>query len=82
MNSSRRDLPYEELATLREAWLAVSDASELIDQAVGLKWHEDAEKCRERIRDAISIGFGCSAVSHLPDDPSHWRLTQRSTAAA
>ncbi len=59
----------EELAALREAWLAVYDASEPIDRATGLKWHEDAEKCRERIRKTISIGSGCSAVSHMPDDP-------------
>jgi hypothetical protein len=65
----RHGFVVEELAALREAWLAVYDASEPIDQAVGLKWHEDAEKCRERIRKTISIGSGCSAVSHLPDDP-------------
>jgi len=66
----------EELAALREAWLAVYDASEPIDRGTGLKWHEDAEKCRERIRKTISVGSGCSAVSHLPDDPvtkdPHW----------
>jgi hypothetical protein len=65
----RHGFVVEELAALREAWLAVYDASEPIDRAVGLKWHEDAEKCRERIRKTISIGSGCSAVSHLPDDP-------------
>ena len=65
----RHGFVVEELAALREAWLAVYDASEPIDRAVGLKWHEDAEKCRERIRKTISIGSGCSAVSHLPDEP-------------
>jgi hypothetical protein len=65
----RHGFVVEELAALREAWLAVYDASEAVDQAAGLKWHEDAEKCRERIRKTISIGSGCSAVSHLPDDP-------------
>ena len=65
----RHGFVVEELAALREAWLAVYDAGEPIDQAAGLKWHEDAEKCRERIRKTISIGSGCSAVSHLPDDP-------------
>ena len=65
----RHGFVVEELASLREAWLAVYDASEPIDRATGLKWHEDAEKCRERIRKTISIGSGCSAVSHLPDDP-------------
>jgi hypothetical protein len=65
----RHGFVVEELAALREAWLAVYDASEPIDRATGLKWHEDAEKCRERIRKTISIGSGCSAVSHMPDDP-------------
>ena len=59
----------EELAALREAWLALYDASEPIDRATGLKWHEDAEKWHERIRKTISIGSGCSAASHMPDDP-------------
>jgi hypothetical protein len=65
----RHGFVVEELTALREAWLAVYDASEPIDRATGLKWHEDAEKCRERIRKTISIGSGCSAVSHMPDDP-------------
>jgi len=65
----RHGFVVEELAALREAWLAVFDASEPVDQAAGLKWHEDAEKCRERIRKTTSIGSGCSAVSHIPDDP-------------
>jgi hypothetical protein len=65
----RHGFVVEELAALREAWLAVYDASEPIDRAIGLKWHEDAEKCRERIRKTMSIGSGCSAVSHMPDDP-------------
>jgi hypothetical protein len=65
----RHGFVVEELAALREAWLAVYNASEPIDRAIGLKWHEDAEKCRERIRKTISIGSGCSAVSHMPDDP-------------
>ena len=65
----RHGFVVEELAALREAWLAVYDASEPTDRAIGLKWHEDAEKCRERVRKTISIGSGCSAVSHMPDDP-------------
>ena len=65
----RHGLVVEELAALREAWLAVYDASEQTDRATRLRWHEDAEKCRERIRRTISIGSGCSAVSHVPDDP-------------
>ena len=65
----RHGFVVEELAALREAWLAVYDASEPTDRAIRLKWHEDAEKCRERVRKTISIGSGCSAVSHIPDDP-------------
>lgn len=65
----RHGFVVEELTALREAWLAVYDASDPIDRAIGLKWHEDAEKCRERIRKTISIGSGCSAVSHMPEDP-------------
>ena len=65
----RHGFVVEELSALREAWLAVYDASEPIDRATRLKWHEDAEKCRERIRKSINIGSGCSAVSHVPDDP-------------
>lgn len=65
----RHGFVVEELAALREAWLAVYDASEPIDRAAGLKWHEDVDKCRERIRKTISLGPGCSVVSHIPDDP-------------
>jgi hypothetical protein len=65
----RHGFVLEELAALRVAWLAVYDASEPIDATAGVKWHEEAEKCRERIRKTISIGSGCSAVSHKPDDP-------------
>ena len=32
-----------------------------------LKWHDEAEKCRERIRRAISTGPGCTAVNHKPE---------------
>ena len=58
----------EELAALRVAWLAVYNASEPVDPAAGVRWHEEAEKCRERVRRTISAGPGCTAVSHKPDE--------------
>ncbi len=65
----RHGFVVEELAALRVAWLAVYDASEPVDATAGATWHEKAEECRERIRRAISVGPGCSAVSHKPDEP-------------
>jgi hypothetical protein len=65
----RHGFVVEELAALRVAWLAVYDASEPVDPTAGSKWHEEAEKCRERLRRTISVGPGCSAVSHKPDEP-------------
>ena len=65
----RHGFVVEELAALRVAWLAVYDASEPVDPTAGVRWHEEAEKCRERIRRTISVGPGCSAVSHKPDEP-------------
>ena len=32
------------------AWLGVYDASGPVDATAGVRWHEEAEKCRERIR--------------------------------
>jgi len=58
----------EELAALREAWLAVYDTDEPVDRSAGLRWHEEAERCRERIRKTIGLGSGCSLVSHVPDE--------------
>ncbi len=72
----RHGFVVEELAALRVAWLAVYDASKPVDATAGVRWHEEAEKCRERIRRTISAGPGCSAVSHKPDESvtgdSHW----------
>ena len=72
----RHGFVVEELAALRSAWLAVYNASEPVDPTAGVRWHEEAEKCRERIRRTIGAGPGCSAVSHKPDEPiaddSHW----------
>jgi hypothetical protein len=58
----------EELAALRTAWRGVYDSDKAIDPSGGVKWHEEAEKCRQRIRRAISAGPGCSVVSHKPDE--------------
>jgi len=65
----RHGFVVEELAALRVAWLAVYDASEPVDAMAGIRWHDEAERCRERIRRTISVGPGCSAVSHKPDEP-------------
>lgn len=65
----RHGFVVEELAALRVAWLAVYNAREPVDANAGVRWHEEAERCRERIRRTISDGPGCSAVSHKPDDP-------------
>ena len=65
----RHGFVVEELAALRVAWLAVYDASEPVDAMAGVRWHDEAERCRERIRRTISVGPGCSAVSHKPDEP-------------
>jgi hypothetical protein len=65
----RHGLVVEELAALRVAWLAVYDAGEPVDPTGGVRWHDEAEKCRERIRRTTSVGPGCSAVSHKPDEP-------------
>ena len=65
----RHGFVVEELAALRSSWLAVFDAEQATDPTVGVKWHEEAEGCRERIRRTISAGPGCTAVSHRPDQP-------------
>lgn len=65
----RHGFVVEELAALRVAWLAVYDANEPVDPTAGVRWHDEAERCRERIRHTISAGPGCSSVSHKPDDP-------------
>ena len=57
----------EELAALHTAWMGVYQATEPPAPTAALKWHEEAEKCRERIRRAISTGPGCTAVTHKPD---------------
>ena len=64
----RHGFVVEELAALRMAWLGVYDTSGRVDATAGVRWHEDAEKCRERIRRTISAGPGCTAVSHKPDE--------------
>jgi hypothetical protein len=63
----RHGFVIEELAALYTSWLGVYSADEPPGSTAALKWHEDAEKCRERIRRAISTGPGCTAVGHKPD---------------
>ena len=65
----RHGLVVEELAALRVAWLAVYDGTSVSDASEGVKWHEQAEKCRQRIRKTISVGTGCSAGTHRAEDP-------------
>lgn len=65
----RHGFVVEELAALRVAWLAVYDTSEPVDPSAGVRWHEGAERSRERIRRTISVGPGCTAVRHKPDEP-------------
>lgn len=60
----RHGFVVEELAALRTSWLGVYVADEPPVSTSALKWHEEAEKCRERIRRAISTGPGCTAVNH------------------
>lgn len=65
----RHGYVVEELAALRVAWLAVFDAEQPMDPTAGVRWHEEAERCRERIRRTISAGPGCTTVTHRPDQP-------------
>ena len=65
----RHGFVVEELAALRTAWTSVYESDEPPASTAALKWHEDAAKCRERIRRAISTGPGCTAVSHKSDQP-------------
>lgn len=62
----RHRFAINELAALRVAWLGTE---ELDDWSAELDWHEAAEKCRERIRQAIGDGAGCTATKHHPDWP-------------
>jgi hypothetical protein len=62
----RHRFAVNELAALRVAWLGVNTAD---DSSAALDWHDAAEKCRERIRQAIGDGPGCTAVEHYPDRP-------------
>ncbi len=64
----RHGFVVEELAALRFAWLAIYNAAEHVDPMAGLRWHDEADKCRERVRRTIAAGPGCSAVSHKPDE--------------
>jgi hypothetical protein len=72
----RHGFVVEELSALRTSWLGVYSADEPPAPSAALKWHEQAEKCRDRIRRTISTGPGCTTVSHRPDqsvtDDSRW----------
>ncbi len=87
----RHGFVVEELSALRTSWLGVYSADEPPAPTAALTWHEQAEKCRERIRRTISTGPGCTAVSHKPDqsvtDDPRWaedrtKLRSRSVALA
>ncbi len=72
----RHGYVVEELAALHTAWLGVYDARQPIDSTAAIRWHDEAERCRDRIRRTIAAGPACSAVSHKPDeavtDDSRW----------
>ena len=72
----RHGFVVEELSALRTAWLGAYEAGENSEATASLDWHEAAERCRERIRQVISTGPGCTAVAHRDDQPvaddPHW----------
>ena len=63
----RHGFVVEELSALRSSWLGVYSTDEPPAHTAALTWHEQSEKCRDRIRRTISTGPGCTAVSHKPD---------------
>jgi hypothetical protein len=64
----RHGFVVEELSALRTSWSGVYySADESPTPTAALNWHEQAERCRERIRRTISTGPGCTAVSHKSD---------------
>jgi hypothetical protein len=65
----RHGFVVEELSALRIAWLGVYEPAENTEATAALDWHEAAEKCRERVRQVISTGPGCTAVAHKADQP-------------
>ena len=65
----RHGFVVEELSALRTAWLGVYEAGEATEATAALDWHEAAERCRERVRQVISTGPGCTAVAHRADQP-------------
>ena len=65
----RHGFVIEELSALRTAWLGVYEAGESTEATAALDWHEAAERCRERVRQVISTGPGCTAVAHRADQP-------------
>jgi hypothetical protein len=59
----------QELAALHGAWMAVYQSDEPVHGAAALEWHEAAVRTRERIRETMHSGTGCSVSSHRADDP-------------
>lgn len=59
----------QELAALHGAWMAVYQSDEPVHGAAAIEWHEAAVRARERIREAMHNGPGCSVSSHRADDP-------------
>ena len=72
----RHGFVVEELSALRTAWLGVYEPAENTEATAALDWHEAAERCRERVRQVISTGPGCTVVAHKADQPvvddPHW----------
>jgi hypothetical protein len=64
----RHGLVVEELSALRTAWLGVYEPGDSTEATAALDWHAAAESCRERIRQAINTGPGCTAVAHKADE--------------
>jgi len=65
----RHGFVVEELSGLRTAWRGVYQSVETTETSAALEWHDAAEHCRERIRQAISTGPGCTTVTHKSDQP-------------
>jgi hypothetical protein len=64
----RHGFVVEELAALHTAWLGVYDGRQPVDSTAGIRWHDEAERCRDRIRRTVAAGPACSVVSHKPDE--------------
>lgn len=65
----RHGFVVEELSALCTAWRGIYESVETTETSAALDWHNAAERCRERIRQAICTGPGCTAVAHKSDQP-------------